>query len=129
MSEIMGGIKRLINRDDPHPDLITSRIQEQREREKGLEKKEKFTLRMSKLQRVILDLCVNNPSSYSATLDQILDKHFGKNKPTTKAMLNTVWRSVKSLKKKGYVELMPHRVRRVQLSETAQKIAREEAEK
>jgi hypothetical protein len=67
----------------------------------------------------------NTPPSYSATLDQILDKYFGKNKPTTKAMLNAVWKSIRNLNKKGYVELMPHKVKRVQLTPTAQKIIKE----
>jgi len=121
----MGGITRIINKDVPHPDLLASRLKEQREREKRSEEKETPTSRMSKLQRIILDLCIKNSPSYSATLDQILDKYFGKNKPTTKAMLNTVWKSVKSLKKKGYVELMPGRIRRVQLTPTAQRIIEE----
>ena len=125
MSERMGGIVRIVNRNDPHPDLLKSRLAEQKEREKGSEEKETSTTRMSKLQKLILDLCVKNPSSYSATLDQILDKHFGKNKPTTKAMLNTVRKSIRSLKKRGYVELMPSRVKRVQLTPTVQRFIEE----
>ena len=129
MSERMGGVVRIINKDSPNPDLLRDRLEEQREREKGSEEKETSTTRMSKLQKLILDLCVKNPSSYSATLNQILDKYFGKNKPTTKAMLNTVRKSIRSLKKRGYVELMSGRVKRVQLTPTVQRYIKERSKK
>lgn len=126
MSERMGGITRIINKDCPDPDLLRSRLEEQKAREQKAEGKEVFKpRRMSKLQKTIVDLCKNNPPNYDATLDQILDKYFGKNKPTTKAMLNAVWKSVRNLNKKGYVELTPRRVRRVQLTLKAQEIMRE----
>lgn len=119
----MGGIRRIIHKDRPNPDLLKSRLEEQKKREqKGEDKKVFKPHRLSKLQKIIIDLCKNNPPSYDATFDQILDAHFGKNTPATFARMSTLWRSIRNLKKKGYVELMPHRVRRVKLSETAQKI-------
>ena len=59
MAEIMGGIVRIINRDDPHPDLLKDRLREQAEREAGIEEKpDKRKVMPSKLQRAIVNECL-----------------------------------------------------------------------
>ena len=77
--EKMGGINRIVDKTSLNPDLLRERLQEQREREQKAGGKESEKSRLSELQKIILRLCVNNPPTYDATLDQILDAYFGKN--------------------------------------------------
>ena len=124
----MGGITRIINRNDPHPDLIASRIKEQREREAGgSKKKPKERVKFSKLQWAVIDECVKNgrdSGSYTAPLESIIDVYYGKRSGIRTGKLVAVRRAVKTLTKKGLVKLMPGLVGRVELTPRAVEIAK-----
>lgn len=129
MSEKMGGITRIINKNSPHPDLLKARLKEQREKlSSGEEKRAKF----SKLQLAIIDECVKNGrnyGSYTAPLESIIDAYYGKRSGIRIGKAVAVRRAVRTLDKKGIAKLMSRLVGRVELTPLAIKIAKETEEK
>ena len=131
MSEKMGGIVRISHRNDPHPDLMASRIQEQREREKKTEKKEKKPeedrVKFSKLQWAIINECIKNgweTNNYSAPIETIIDVYYGERSGIRIAKRAAVHRAIRTLDKKGLVKLMPGLCGRVELEPGAVEIAK-----
>lgn len=128
MSERMGGITRIINKNSPHPDLLASRLKEQRERESGeKERPKEGRVKFSKLQWAIIDECVKNGrerGSYTAPLENIIDSYYGKRSGLRKGKMVAVHRAVRTLNKKGLVQLMPGLVNRVELTPSAIEIAK-----
>ena len=108
MSERMGGVVRIINRDDPHPDLLRSRLQEQRERESGIEEKpDERKVMPSKLQRAIVNECLKNgweTGSYSAPIETIIDNYYGKRSGVRISKRVAVRRAIRTLNKKKIVQ-------------------------
>ena len=126
----MGGISRLIDRgNNPHPDLLKSRLQEQRERESGgNERPKEGRVKFSKLQWAIIDECVKNGrdyGSYTASLDNIIDNYYGKRSGIRIAKMSAVRRAVRTLDKKGLAKRMPGVTNRVELTPNAIEIAKE----
>lgn len=125
----MGGVYRILSRNDPHPDLIASRIQEQRERESGIEEKpDERKVMPSKLQRAIVNECLKNgweTGSYSAPIETIIDSYYGRRSGVRISKRVAVRRAIRTLDKKGLVKLMSGLVARVELTEPAIKVAKE----
>jgi len=132
MAERMGGITRIVDRNYVHPDLLKSRLQEQREREAGgSEKEPKERVKFSKLQLAIINECVKNGrehGSYTASLDGVVDEYYGKKSGMRIGKMVAVRRATRTLGKKGLARLMPGLVARVELTPRAIKIAKETEE-
>lgn len=127
--EIMGGITRIITRNDPHPDLLASRLEEQRKRESaGSEKKpDEIKVTFSKLQWAVIDACIQSgwtTGSYSASVETIIDVYYGKRSGIRIAKRAAVGRAIRTLNKRGLVQLMPGLVGRVELAPGAIEIAK-----
>jgi len=129
MSERMGGITRIIHRNDPHPDLLKARLKEQQKELPGGEKKFKEgRVKFSKLQWVIIRKCAKNGrecGSYTALLDDIIDIYYGKRSGVRIGKMAAVRRAVRTLDKKKIAKLMPGLVSRVELMPRAIEIAKE----
>lgn len=128
MSEIMGGINRIINRNSPHPDLLKERLKEQQKELPGGEKKFKEgRVKFSKLQWAIINKCAKNgreSGSYTASLESIIDVYYGKRSGRRKGKMVSVRRAVRTLDKKGIAKLMPRLIGWVELTPNAIEIAK-----
>lgn len=129
MAERMGGITRLFSRDNPNPDLLKDRLREQTENDSGAEEKPGGRKTMpSRLQRAIVNECLENgweTGSYSAPVETIIDVYYGKRSGIRTAKRVAVRRAIRTLDRKGLVKLMPGLCGRVELTESAIRIAKE----
>lgn len=128
MSEIMGGISRIIDKDSPNPDLLRDRLKEQKEKLSGGEEKpEERKVTFSRLQWIILDTCIQSgwaTDNYSASIETIIDNHYGKRSGRRTVKRVAVRRAIRTLDEKKLVKLASGLVGRVELMPGAIEIAK-----
>lgn len=128
MSERMGGITRIVSRNDPHPDLLKARLREQVGNDPDTEKKpDERRVTFSKLQWAVINECIKSgweTGNYSASIESVIDHYYGERSGLRTAKRVAVHRAIRTLTKKGLVKLMPGLVGRVELAPGATEIAK-----